>query len=322
MTKLIRTIAKSILLVSYLLFPFQLLADDPKSQSIIIQSGKQRIDTQIRYVAEHLDDVLGFVVFIQGSGNMTYSDNGVGFDSFIEQIFFRQNYAVIYQNKRGSGKSSGSMRNGSIESRARDVSIVFNYYDNLLGDGLSPGGVIGHSQGGWVAQHLAGEDNEIDYFISLAGSLRTVEQQDLYRTQIDAQCQDKTDQQVQKAVKKRQRALDRMKFLGSFIPFFDLKFMANIMQFQPKPVLQSIQKPYLMYFAELDSMVSLEANMQALDDIFPQYIPGNFQIETIAQADHLFRLTDTVCFDYFRHGNYAEQLSQSLDEWLSTLVSG
>lgn len=309
------------LLIS-LCLPGQLFANEPNIQNFLIQTDSQIYDTQVRYITDHLEDASGFIVFVQGSGSTSFSENGVGFDQFVEQILFEQNYAVIYQNKRGVGKTSGNRQRSSIESRAEDVLAVFNYYDEILANGNLPGGVIGHSQGGWVVQILAAKDSPIDFAISLSGSVRTVEQEDLYRTAVNGVCEGLTEKQIAKKVNKRERTLKRMKFIGTFVPFLDNQMMANMLKYQPEPQVSNLKVPMLMAFAGSDSIVSLDDNLERLRDMFPTELPELLKVIVIDDADHLFRLTNTLCFDYFRHGEFAEQLHFELNRWLNELASG
>jgi len=316
-----RSIARLVLFIS-LYVPTFLLANDPNVRNFIVHSDKQVYDTQIRYITDNLVDVSGFIVFVQGSGSMSISDNGVGFDQFIEQILFEQNYAVVYQNKRGVGQSNGNRQRSSIESRAEDVLAVFNFYDQYLAKGNLPGGVLGHSQGGWVVQVLAAQNNKIDFAINLAGSVQTIEQEDLYRTAVDGVCEGLTEKQITKKVNKRKRSLRRMGLIGPFFPFMDNQMMANMLKYQPEPQIRNIKIPMLMAFAGSDSIVSLEDNLARLYTLFPERMPDLLQTVVIDHTDHLFRLTNTLCFDYFRHGEFSEQLHFELSRWLQNLAAG
>lgn len=87
--------------ISHLMAADLIWADQPNTEEHLVTSGKQTIETQVRYASNSLKDAAGFVVFVQGAGTSLFSDNGIGFDIFIQQFLFDQNFAIVYQNKRG-----------------------------------------------------------------------------------------------------------------------------------------------------------------------------------------------------------------------------
>ena len=83
--------------------------------------------------------------------------------------------AVVLPNKRGVGESEGNwMRQRAIEGRADDMYAVVEHFREHPAIDAANVGVIGHSQGGWVVQHVAAEHEDIPFFISLAGPTTSV----------------------------------------------------------------------------------------------------------------------------------------------------
>lgn len=87
---------------------------------------------------------------------------------------------VLLPDKRGSEKSGGNWKTSSFEDLATDTLAAI---EHLRTDGpvpISGIGLIGMSQGGWIAPLVASKDDDLDFLVSMVGSVVTPREQLLY----------------------------------------------------------------------------------------------------------------------------------------------
>jgi aminoacrylate hydrolase len=82
------------------------------------------------------------VIFVPGFGGVGSFWNG-------QREYFRSTLRVLTVDHRGSGSSSKTNDNYSIEQMARDVILVMDHAE------ISKANIVGHSTGGVIAQYIA-----------------------------------------------------------------------------------------------------------------------------------------------------------------------
>ena len=297
-------------------------AQERSRTEIMIQNGRAGLDSQLVTPAGG-EAVKGAVVFVMGSGGGNVRDYVPGYkEQLVESIFLPRDIAILYVNKRGAGDSSGSWKWGSIERRTDDILAAVNYLRTLPEIDPDAIGVIGHSQGGWVVQLAGSLDPRIAFVVSLAGPTVTVAEQDLARVELGLRCEGYTDDDLARELAKRDRAHQRMIAVGGWFPFFELRYMHNILPYDPADALRGLSQPTLLAFGELDSMVPPEQNSERFNEIFPTGAPKNITWFTTPRSDHMFRITDTVCFDYYASidNPYSEEFRAVLTGWVDENV--
>lgn len=111
------------------------------------------------------------VILVSGSGSQNRDEEIFGHKPFklLADHLTRNGIAVLRYDDRGVGKSGGTPVGGTSTDFATDTKAALEY---LMGheriDGSSIG-VIGHSEGGLIAQILASESKDVGFIISLAG---------------------------------------------------------------------------------------------------------------------------------------------------------
>jgi uncharacterized protein len=102
------------------------------------------------------------IVFAVGSGDLPWTQSyGHQVQFYFENTFLPNDFAVVYFDKRGVGKSEGVWYETTFEQRALDVKNValeIQKLDFIDEDQIF---VIGHSQGGWIAQIVLSEYPEV-----------------------------------------------------------------------------------------------------------------------------------------------------------------
>jgi len=265
----------------------------------------------------------GAVVFIGGSGSSKIGDYTPGFlEELVESIFLPRDIAVFYYNKRGIGKSTGNWKWGSIERRAEDTLAAVSYLSKLPGIDPQQIGLFGHSQGGWVVQEAGGRDSGLAFVISLAGPVVTVREQDRKREEINFECEGMENDELERRLVRLDRKHALKIRVGRWFPFFELRLMSNILPYNPAEALKAVTSPTLLAFAEMDSMVPPEQNRNRFDEIFPDGSPSEITWHVADSTDHMFRITDTICFDYSAslENPYSQDFRRYLGSWVDEIV--
>ncbi|MEX0662264.1 MAG: alpha/beta fold hydrolase [Balneolaceae bacterium] len=112
------------------------------------------------------------IALIQGSGN---SDRTNLWAKSFAEILAENGYYVLLPDKRGSGKSEGSWKNSSFNDLSTDVIASIHHLKSLMK--LDAVGVMGLSQGGFIAPIAASQDTTIKFVIDIVGAAVTLEEQ-------------------------------------------------------------------------------------------------------------------------------------------------
>jgi len=104
------------------------------------------------------------VLILPGSGPATRDQ----MESFREP-FLNAGFAVLTFDKRGSGASSGSWLNASLEDLAGDGRALLKWLRGRPEVDAERVGLVGVSQGGWLAPLVAAEDSGISFLVTLTG---------------------------------------------------------------------------------------------------------------------------------------------------------
>lgn len=117
------------------------------------------------------------VVFIHGSG---VSDRNNFWYLHQADYLARHGFVVLLPDKRGCGKSEGTWHTASFDDFAGDVVAAVDYLSQQ--DQVDTGqiGILGISQGGWIAPLAAQQSPKIRFVISVSGSIATPAEQVRY----------------------------------------------------------------------------------------------------------------------------------------------
>lgn len=107
------------------------------------------------------------VVFIHGSG---VSDRDMLWYLQMADYLARREIVVLLPDKRGCGKSGGQWHTSSFQDYAEDALAAVKYLRQLPSVDPRGVGLIGMSQGGWVAPLAAAQSDEVAFIVSYSGS--------------------------------------------------------------------------------------------------------------------------------------------------------
>lgn len=113
-------------------------------------------------------------VFIHGSGT-SHRDNP-WYLSVAEELL-ANGIAVLIPDKRGSENSGGDWRDTSFEELATDTEAAFDFLTQVAGVDSNRVGLIGFSQGGWIAPIVASNEPSVAFVVSMSGAGVITEEQ-------------------------------------------------------------------------------------------------------------------------------------------------
>lgn len=116
-------------------------------------------------------------IIIHGSG--TSRRNSVWYISVANHLQ-RHGIAVLLPDKRGSEKSEGEWLGASFEELATDTISAIEFVKNQQVFEHSVIGLLGMSQGGWIAPIVASKTDDVSFVVSMSGAAVTTEEQLLH----------------------------------------------------------------------------------------------------------------------------------------------
>jgi dienelactone hydrolase len=88
--------------------------------------------------------------------------------------------AVLLPDKRGSEKSEGEWRGSSFDVLGSDTHAAIEYLKDQDQFDYSSIGVVGMSQGGWIAPLVASQSDDVSFVVSMSGAFVTSDEQLLF----------------------------------------------------------------------------------------------------------------------------------------------
>jgi dipeptidyl aminopeptidase/acylaminoacyl peptidase len=152
--------------------------------------------------------------------------------------------AVLLPDKRGSEQSGGDWRNASFADLATDTLAAIRYLSTERSTEVSRIGVIGMSQGGWIAPIVADRSPDLSFLVNVVGSAVSTHQQFLYE-------EDHNLRQFG-VLPGVSRALA---YLSTFVirSWVQGEFWSAVGDFDPLPYWRKLRVPALVLFGEADT---------------------------------------------------------------------
>jgi len=187
-------------------------------------------------------------VIIHGSG--TSRRNSKWYLSVTQQLQ-DNGIAVLLPDKRGSEKSEGNWVGADSDDLAGDTMAAVEFVRNQAGFEASKVGLVGMSQGGWIAPVVAAGDRDIAFVVSMSGSTVTTDEQLLHEeiNNISEFTWPFIARLLAPITTKRIQKMDHFRPISGFDPI---------------PYWKSVDAPIFFAFGENDPNVPVEESLEVL----------------------------------------------------------
>lgn len=239
------------------------------------------------------------VVFIHGSG---VSDRDLMWYSQMADFLARQGVAVLLPDKRGCGRSGGRWQTSSFEDYAGDALAAVRCLRESRPGQLEGIGLIGMSQGGWIAPVAACESPDVAFIILFSGSavpLSETADYELATDMRDKGCPGWLVPVLAPAIDRhsRQRTPDFWRINGAF---------------DPLPYWQRLSVPALVLNGEKDKNVPVARSVARLEEIRNQNPKAALTIRVFPGSGHGIEEPGT-------HSTRPEAL-QAMADWIGQVA--
>lgn len=248
---------------------------------VLAQAGDARADEEVRLAVGDVvlagDLVMpsdripeAAVVVLAGSGPNGRDGRIRGFPAYrvIADHLAGDGVAVLLLDRRGVGESGGDWRHETIPGRARDAVVAADFLRRRLPD--IPVGLLGHSQGGWVAvEAAAGRPGAIDFLVLMAGPGESVRDQIVTDMVNQARLAGTPPRVVQRRARRARLLLEVIRPLASLCRALRLHPVCAVVDYDPAASLRRLEVPVLALFGGRDSLVPPEPNLERLRTAIP-----------------------------------------------------
>src|SRR5690625_1605602 len=244
-------------------------------------------------------------------------------------------YAPLRLDARGMGGSPGLDHEASYEDMTTDAVTAVNWLQAR--EDIGAIGIIGHSQGGYLAPVVAAE-TDIDFIISLAGpsvsGLEVLELQNRLIYELEAAAAGVSPEELEAAIEDqiaflrelhghfeagdieaaealgRERIAEQLEGLelseeereqlieGQLLGIATPS-MASFMTFDPQPFLRQLDVPLLAVFGGLDIQVDAEQSIAPLEEALAAADTDDYTVVTIEDMNHLLQPAETGSLDEY-----------------------
>jgi dipeptidyl aminopeptidase/acylaminoacyl peptidase len=151
--------------------------DEMRYTEITFRNTEQQLELGGMLFVPTGDGPFSAAVIIHGSGT---SRRDSGWYLTLTSHLQQNGIAVLLPDKRGSEKSAGDWRSADFHDLATDTLAAVEYLQDQDHVALSSIGIIGMSQGGWIAPIVASKMSDVDFVVSMVGSAVTPGEQLIY----------------------------------------------------------------------------------------------------------------------------------------------
>jgi pimeloyl-ACP methyl ester carboxylesterase len=261
-----------------------------------------------------------YAAVVLGHGSGPQDRNGyAGNIRFMADHLARHGIAVLTYDKRGSGRSTGDWSSASFADLAGDLIAGVRLLRTRADIIAAQVGVGGSSQVGWIAAQAVMRLPDIAFVIltGAAGSGYTVEQQNLYNTEVEMRAAGVTEDRIARALDLQRRFFDVLRqgegadaqeydaavraargdavlrdWIFPLSTEIDWKnrsawYTALEVSFDPIPAWRSYRGAVLGVFGELDAQTPVTAVVPRFTEALANRKGADFTVTVFPNASHL-----------------------------------
>ncbi len=229
----------------------------------------------------------------------------------------RKGIAVLRYDKRGIGKSTGSVDKATTLDLASDAQAALAYLKTRKEIDPAKIALIGHSEGAIIASLLASRTKDVAGAVLLAAPATFGEETLLNQSELIGKAADLTDEQLEASLNFDQAAYDLVRTekdpaalrekltglvretgLAAAMPPVLLETQMRMMEspwfrffldYDPLPNLKTLQVPVLALYGQKDLQVSAKANLPLLKQALQDAGNKDTDVRELPDLNHLFQ---------------------------------
>ncbi len=199
---------------------------------------------------------------------------------------------VLDLDKRGVGGSSGNWKGESLTQRSEDAHSAFRFLEGHPEVDSRRIGVVGHSQGAYVAPLLAGKAPSVAFVVLLAGPGEPVRDQVLTHRRIILEREGLSPEAVEGELRGLRRELGMASRFRPVCRALRLSYVCGMIHHDPAPWLEGLQAPVLALFTAFDEMAPPEPNADLVREALARGGNPDATIHVFPEGCHEFMSWD------------------------------
>jgi fermentation-respiration switch protein FrsA (DUF1100 family) len=222
------------------------------------------------------------VILITGSGPQDRDETVFNHRPFLilADYLSRKGIAVLRFDDRGVGKSTGDFSKATSAEFATDVVRGMEYLKKRKDIDPNKIGLLGHSEGGFIAPMIAAKNKDVAFIVLMAGS--GLPGSEILNLQ---------GRLIAKAEKKE--IGDKDKFIEKQIAAIVSPWFRYFVKYDPRPALKKVKCPVLAINGEKDLQVPPKENLKAIRTALKEGENSDFTIKELKNLNHLFQSSKT-----------------------------
>lgn len=265
----------------------------PDSMTQAFRATNVTIDTGVVTLAGTLltpfdDSPAPAIIIIPGSGAATQNGSWNMYRNLGEYLAER-GVAVLLYDKRGVGASTGDWESETFDERAQDVAAMVSYLKSRAEIDPHRIGLIGHSQGAYIAPLvIAKYSSDVKFVVLLAGSGQPVWNQILTNERAESLGNGLSETEVNDKVADLDKQLRFIQKVQSPCRSLKSHYLCFVIDYDPTLALEQLTVPTLALYAELDTQVPPEVNIPLLESALGTAGNADYTVHTFEGANHWF----------------------------------
>lgn len=267
------------------------------------------------------------VILVPGSGAATRNGSWNMYRNIGEYLAER-GIAVLLYDKRGVGGSTGNWESETFDERAQDVAAMIAFLQTRAEIDPDRIGLIGHSQGAYIAPLVAvNYSSDVKFVVLLAGSGEKVWDQILTNERAESLGNGMSENEADEKVSSLKRQLQFIQNVQAPCRFFKAHYLCFVLDYDPAPALQALTVPILALYAELDTQVPPDVNIPLVETALKTAGNGDYTIYTFENANHWFAPAEIGTTTEMRElmqnrdgYDFVPGFLQMMEEWITSRI--
>jgi len=302
------------------------------------------------------------VVLVTGSGPQNRDEELLGHKPFlvIADYLTRNGIAVLRYDDRGTAKSKGVFATATSADFADDAEAAMNFLKTDTRIDSKNIGIIGHSEGGLIAQMIAARNMEVALIVTLAGPGLKGEDLLLLQSELIARADSIPEKEIaantkinkklykiarvekddKKAAEKMRKLIDdywktlsqesiksnhlEKKTLIQSVYQVITPWFRYFIAYNPSAALKKIYCPVLALNGSKDLQVPSSQNLNAIERNLKKAGNSNYTIKEFAGLNHLFQHCATGSPSEYLHieETFSPEVLDFMTQWIKTFNAG